>query len=368
MEIHEILVQSADAGLLKQNKQTGAFPSGHNGPYHDEETSVRNTSHWLLVILKAYKITGNEKYFKAAGQAVEYLCGDEARPMDYTFWHRKNPEKDSCNGLIGQAWTIEALVEAYRQLEIDECIEIAEEVFLMHPYSVDRNIWQRVAADGRHLPFDKTFNHQLWFAMAGGLLFKETGNNKIRQQVMGFLDRLKDYLLTYDDGLIYHPLKFKQTLKDHLKNVIKWILFSSRKHRQKLYNKAIGYHSFNLYALAVLKTVFPDNTFWASKKMRKILQYGGSDNYKKAILDNKFGFPYNPPGIEMAYALQVFELDSKDIKYWLQTQIEQTMDAEGLMTRNASDKQTCQARIYEATRLRNYTIPEINFGSLSKTV
>lgn len=40
------------------------------------------------------------------------MGGNEARPMAATFWHRKNPEKDACNGLIGQAWTIEALTMA----------------------------------------------------------------------------------------------------------------------------------------------------------------------------------------------------------------------------------------------------------------
>ena len=366
MNFHEILVQSADAGLSKQNKQTGAFPAGHNGPYHDSETPVRNTSHWLLVLLKVYSITGDAKYKKAAEECIIYLTGDEARPMKYTFWHRKNPKKDSCNGLIGQAWTIEALVEAYRQFEIEECIEIAEEVFLMHPYDDFRNVWHRVAVDGRHLPFDKTFNHQLWFAMAGGLIVDANGNEAIKKQVVGFLDRLNEYLLLYKDGLIYHPLKFKKNIKDRVKNGIKWVLFSSRENRKKLRYKAIGYHSFNLYALAILRTIFPDHAFWSSDKMQKILRYGDSEGYKKAIKDNKFGYPYNPPGIEMAYALQVFEPKGKnnEIGYWLKSQLENTLDSDFLMSRNSSDKETCTARIYEATRLENYSIPDFNLERL----
>ena len=45
--------------------------------------------------------------------------------MNATFYCRLNPEKDFSNGLIGQAWVIEALVEAHKLTKEDSYIEKA---------------------------------------------------------------------------------------------------------------------------------------------------------------------------------------------------------------------------------------------------
>ena len=56
--------------------------------------------------------TSEEKFKKAALACTEYLSGQKARPYGKTFCHRKSDSKDKCNGLIGQAWSIEAIAIA----------------------------------------------------------------------------------------------------------------------------------------------------------------------------------------------------------------------------------------------------------------
>lgn len=135
-----LLVKSANEALRKQNSNE-AMPAGQNGPYGDAETPVRNTAHWLFSFCRLYKRTQNKVFYEAAQKAADYLLSSEARPMGASFWCRKNPEKDFCNGVMGQAWVIEALVEAARVLKRQECYRLAEEVFLLHPWDGMRCLW-----------------------------------------------------------------------------------------------------------------------------------------------------------------------------------------------------------------------------------
>ena len=114
MMLYDIIVRSSRQALRLKGKKK-FMPPGHDGPHYDEETPVRNSSHWLITFLKAYDITKDEKFREASIDLAEYLISKDARPMDANFFHRKNPEKDFCNNLIGAAWTIEALVEASKK-------------------------------------------------------------------------------------------------------------------------------------------------------------------------------------------------------------------------------------------------------------
>ena len=116
MFLSDIIMQTSRAALQLQ-RADGSFPEGCNGPYHDSETPVRNTAHWLITMLKAFEISqAKPDFIDSAWRAVQYLLSPSARPMNATFFCRTNPEKDFCNGVIGQAWVIEALAIAGRKL------------------------------------------------------------------------------------------------------------------------------------------------------------------------------------------------------------------------------------------------------------
>ena len=55
MTLYDILVKSALAGIALM-QDDGSMPNGHNGPYGDPETPVRNTAHWSITFAKAYEI------------------------------------------------------------------------------------------------------------------------------------------------------------------------------------------------------------------------------------------------------------------------------------------------------------------------
>lgn len=358
MNLYDLILRSAEAAITYQ-KNNGSFPAGHNGPYLDAETPVRNTSHWLIILLKAYKISQNQKYIDGAKQALEYLLSSEARPMNATFWHRKNSEKDFSNGLIGQAWTIEALIYAYKFFDDPKVLKEAQKVFLLHPYNRQAGGWRIVNVDGSHKGLDSTFNHQLWFAAAGSLLIG-AGVQEVKSSVDNFLNRLNDHLKLYRDGLIKHISPF--FLNEGLQNKA----YKIYKHIRKNYNrldyirkKSVGYHGFNLHGFALIKKELPAHPVWKNPKISKVFEYAKSEKFWNEIENSKYGFPYNPPGFEIAYALQEFELANEDqISAWVSRQIKNCYNFEsGLMSLcNTKDEHTLAARMYEATRLKNYKL------------
>ncbi len=376
MKVSELIVGSANAFLPEQGAD-GAFPSGHNGPYYDDELPLRNTAHVLILLLKAHELSGESRYRDAALKALNYITADERRPMGATFWIRRNPRKDFSNGLIGQAWVIESLVYAARQLEDERLLAVAEEVFLLHPFDERLGRWQVVNVDGSYDPVDMTFNHQLWFAAAGGFLQESA---RVKAQVACFMDRLDVNLVTYPDGLIVHALgggrHNRPPLKRRLKQVVKSMLFERRGFawQDPVINKAIGYHAFNTYAFGMLRNAIEDHAFWGSETFARILDFPLTDVYRngleyfapdpkhsgKALPFNRFGYPYNPPGIEMAYTVQCFRQHYGEkagglISNWLARQAEKTLDeVTGLMHLHTDDPPTLSARMYELVRLNDY--------------
>jgi len=368
MDLNDLILHSAEKGT-KLQKNNGAMPSGSNGSYNHDMTPVRNTSHWLITFLKAYELKENDKFLESSEKCIDYLTSEKARPYGKTFHHRDTNNKNKCNGLIGQAWTIEALKIASEKLNRPELEEIAEDVFLLHSFNEQFGLWKMIEINGDKLTYDRTFNHQLWFAAAGSML----QNKEIQRQVNVFLDNIESNLDLYMSGLIFHKIWKDYTLKDYLsfftdrdnflvgrrqykKSLAS--IYSSESYKEKWRERSIGYHSFNTYGFGILKENHSDHSFWNSEIFNKILEYTVSDTYKQDIENNKFGFPYNVTGIENAYTLHKFAENSlKDQKYWLKKQLKHTYNLEdNMLSLNTADPETCAARIYEATRLPNYKL------------
>lgn len=387
MRLYDLLEKTAKEAIHKQ-RSDGSLPGGHNGLYNDPETPVRNTAHWLITFLKVYEITNQERSLEAAHNAADYLRTDDARPNGYTFYHRDSDEKNSCNGLIGQAWTIESLAIAADKLDDPELASLAEEVFLLHPFDDQLGLWKSVEIDGQPLGFDGTLNHQLWFAAAGGLLARNRSvSDLVNQSVSTFLDRIESNMELYDSGLIRHGVKFSLSPRrsfrllrrdkrgrlfvigligrssltevDFLRNLVNHPAFPIRRPplRPKYARmKAIGYHSFNLYALALLHRQYPDHRFWSSELFTKSYEYLYSDEYANNVGESKYGYPYNPPGIEVPFALDEFEEnpDRELQEQWLTSQFQRCFDFDNYeMSKNTPDPRTLTARMYQATRLPN---------------
>lgn len=371
VKLYDLLDHIAEPQALHIESNNG-MPEGHNGLYHDPETPVRNTSHWLVTFARLYQHTCDERYKIAAKQCASYLQSDNARPLGATFHHRESEGKDKCNGLIGQAWTIEALAVAARVLEMPELAELAEKVFLYHPQDDRTGLWKRVEVNGQTLPFDATFNHQIWFAAAGALLADLPWTSPmVDKRVQTHLDELEANLRLYSSGLIFHTLKPTNSIRRYIHLVradergrigITFLTSSVplQDRQRKLRWKAIGYHAFNLYAFGLLKQQYPDHDFWKTEKCDRSVQYITKKEYQNSVWENEYGAPYNPIGFEVPFAMEVFDVGTVALqREWITKQLQQHYDSDTKrMDKNTKDPETLTARVYQATRLPNMALPE----------
>jgi hypothetical protein len=353
MDLFTVLISSSKAAL-KVQAPNGSMPAGVNGPYQDPETPVRNTSHWLISFLKAYEIEGEKKFLEAAEKCLSYLMSAEVRPMNATFWHRKNPRKDFANGVMGQAWTLEALEYAYRFFGDEKILISATNVFKLHPYDNFQKAWETVNVDGSIRGFDTTFNHQLWFAAIGSRLASH-GDSEINNQTDDFLNSLGKTMKTYHDGVImHHPTGFLQnSLKKRIEAKITKLRTSKQKN-EYTYSKSVGYHGFNLYALGLIHEQKPDLVFFNSSIFKSMIKVSTCIEFMSKLEKSKYSFDYNPPGFELGFAMQKFG-NTQDALKFLEKDTQKSFDfAQGQWgINNKFDQNTAAARVYEVYQLQN---------------
>jgi hypothetical protein len=358
------------------------FNGGHNGPYNDSETPVRNKGHWLIIFSKCFELTGKQIYLDTVRKLAEYLVSKESRPYGYSFHHRLKEVKDKCNGLIGQAWTFEALACASSILGEPQYSEVAEEVFFQHNFNENFGLWNRLEIDGEILSIDDTFNHQLWFAACAALL-NTPRQEGISDRIFQFMNCLPENLSVLDNGLIYHPIErnlnqnsSRLFTKSKLRNIMKSFLpslgsrksqsnYNNKDYREKMINKSVGYHQFNMYAFGILKESLSEHPFWESSEFKQTVKFLLSDEFKNGLSDNIYGFPYNPPGFEIPYALSVLtDISESELveisSWWVNEQFRRCYNPETrMMDRNTEDSLTHTARIYELANLSNSILEKI---------
>jgi len=374
MEVDDLVISTATAGLDLQ-REDGSFPAGQNGPYGNEDTPARNTSHWAITMIDAYERSGEQRFLDTARRSLKYLCSDAIRPNAYSFKHREREYEgqDQANGLVGQAWTIEALATAAKHIEDEMIIDTAVEVFLAHPFDPALGLWKHVDIDGSVQGYHMTFNQHLWFAAAGSLLAStmserdhadtDTVQNRVRQ----FMANVESNIHTFPSGLIVHPmlpavlrreaasnLEYQRQTFDKWKRIAFFKTVNAIKDRtlRNIVEKSRPYHPFNLYALAILYRQNDGFDFWESNTFEKVLGYSKRPSLIDAVSQNKYGYDYNPVGFELGVAWATFDgRATKRSDEAVASQLQNSYDPEAsLMKRSECDPETHMARFYEVTR------------------
>ena len=277
----------------------------------------------------------------------------------------------------------EGLIEATRILGDERYRSVGLEVFDKHPFDEQRGLWLRVEYDGRVLGHDVTFNHQLWFAAAAADLL---GASSIAadQRFALFMDNLTKNFAIRSNGRICHiverrlaPLLSLATSKKIAKPLLRRLaegvgtksLIARLSHAEsEALAKEAGYQAFNLYAFAMLSTIFGNHPFFASPNFQRAVSYLESTRYEEELNQNLYGYGYNSPGFEVPFCLtQLSEMSQKEnflrARNWIRRQICRTYDEEkGKFTRNTEDAVTLTARIYECTRF-SHELLSANLGS-----
>jgi hypothetical protein len=314
--------------------------AGHNGPYHHPESSIRNTAHLLMACLSAAKLLPDEaRYRDQASALLAHLLSPEPEAWKDSYVFRR-AGADSCNGVIGAAWAIEALARAGRQLQRPDALKRAQFVYARHRFHPHLGAWSRFDALKGPLSVDYTYNHQAWLAASAA----DLGENEAAQ---AFVDAShRGSLRTRADGCIHHV--FGGTTPKNLYNRTRyrWTTF---RNPAKVRLKEEGYHLFNLFALSRLRAHFPTHPLFVGAPYQSALRHCDTAFFAR-LESSPYAYPYNAPGFEWPLIRSLNpELRSvgPSTESVLQRQFEHGGGEEGLFTARTADPATLRARVYE---------------------
>lgn len=272
---------------------------------------------------------------------------------------------DHLNGVIGQGWTIEALVYAYETFGDERYLDCAVRIFRSQQFDYNTGYWKRVELDGSVQGFDLTLNHQLWFALGGLHILRHREDAEIRRCVERHLERVeKEYFGIHPSGLIRHFGAMKQPRAPfnflYLKQYVKYAGLGVKVFKPEKVDILVqenGYHLFELFGYAQLKRMRPDYPLFKRADFRKALQYdkdldtlNGRLGIAKPETMNKYAYGYNSPAFELPFIDLMFggKADREKVLTLLTLQKKLTWSEEtGRFDRNNFDPETLMARLYE---------------------
>ncbi len=345
--INNVLVQSGESKTF--------FPGGHNGPYLHPETPIRNTSHFVVLLsnllkadLESNKATHFKKYLN---QLIRYLVDSNPYFKKGQFIQR-GLANDTCNGVIGEAWVIEALSIENGYLDVDNQVgraTILEAMSARAGFDSSYHFAYRFDCQKGKLTPDFTFNHQLWLAAC----IEDSQLHSKADFVNSFLSgALNGAFQVRDTGLINH-LYHGNTLKN---NINKLAYKRAELTRSKKVNyKERGYHLFNLFAFSKIYKKQPSNVFFSSDNFCKSLKYVSLDVLEELSNENNiYGSHYNVSAFEIPFIYQTFsELDLIDLsqaefEIYMHRELDKYWNAEqNCFCNNKVDLMTFMARVYE---------------------
>lgn len=352
MKVFELLEDSAKIALEMQLSD-GSFMQGHNGPWMHKDTQVRVTSHYAQLLCKAYHTSDDSVYKSAAQKAGEFIISQ--RPHGYTFHCRNSHSK--CNGLIGQAWAMEALWQISVATGDLKFARVAGDVIKLHHLS-RTGLWHTLEIDGKDLGISRTLNQQVLFSAVSAGIGELLDDAIIKSKVMFFVSHLMRNIV-YCGGifehLIYRRINFEPLdypIRFMTRCVAPW--FFRKADLVKLRNE---YLSFLLYGFALLKKSLPDPSVFSGQTFNRVLQTSvdllDKDIYTQKSDADNYSWAYNPVGFEVAYVLQEFDVKSRHTaEEWIREQLNRHYDVHNrMMNRATSDPVTLASRIYELIRV-----------------
>jgi hypothetical protein len=281
-----------------------------------------------------------------ADRLFEYVKSPVFPRKGAAYTHRQKPGKDWCNGVIGPAWIIEALVRYARYLGSREARDLAVEIATACPFDAGQGAWKRLDPKDGVTTIDATYNHQAWLASAVA-----EADSALAPRVVSFLDRSVDGAFRLrDSGRIDHLMYLRGGF--HRAAQLKHALQSVREEKT-VSEKEDGYHLFVLFALARLKRNLPEHPFFAHPRLKRSLQYVAEPAFLDKLSGSHYAYPYNAPGFELPIIVAAFEsvepsLGTVDCMYVYDEQRRRTFsDPVGLFAGGCPDPCTLAARVYE---------------------
>jgi len=358
MDEYKKLIKKIADFHLQQFLYDGYAKAGCNGPYGDCDTPMRNTAHWCIIYSFLYSKYKNENYLDVIKKFIEYLMSEDYYGISGAAICRTK-HTDDTNGVIGQAWIIEGLIEAFKILQNEQLLERAISIFNSQKFIDEVGLWKICCSNGKVVGYDYVFNHNLWLAASGCLILEQRESPDIRKKVTSFLEHSKNTYAVQPSGCLYHLINLDASKWGKIKYRMKQYLtdFNIGKFKKMNYLEK-GYHLFDLYGFAIIKKQFADHPQLNSKRIYKAIEYGCNEKVlaKLGNLDgkfNKYSYPYNSPAFEYPFVSERLGggCNEKIAMKMLDIQFKHFFDEKTMMfSHNNKDPDTLAARIYELVR------------------
>ena len=363
------LIEEIAIEQISYIEKHGYAQPGNNGPYNDLDTPVRNTAHWIMNYSMLSKLT-NKDFTRIITILANYLVDVQNKSSSGAIECRNRKNENHINGLIGQAWVIEALVEAYALSNNHNYLNTAISIYKSQKYDYSQGLWVMVDIDNQVFGYDYAYNHNSWFAYVGSKIIEYINDSEIEAQITDFLQDKKRHFRVYGNGRIKHYINipFKEQNKFRFK-CMKFKEFITEKYfdfkayicnddvRGRKYAYEDGYDLFDLYSLVYLYKKFPNAKIFQTNKFERSIKYGldivnlSEKLYNKTTKNiNDYGYPYNSPAFEYPFIEYMLtgKIDEKMCEYLFNIQIEITYDSNRkTFSKGTNDGLTLTARMYE---------------------
>lgn len=363
---YQLLECSANAAIAIQ-RSDGSFPPGKNGAYNQNLTPVLTTSNWLATFARVWNLNGESRFRESAEAAADYLCSRGVRPFDKTFKVLRSGSHPTLR-LFGQAVPIRQLAIAGRLLGRRDLVELANEVYELHPFCERMGLWSALDLRGNRLEIPFELHHQLGFADAARELMSEFELAKTHVDI--FLDGIGDVLRTRECGLLntfLYPGFSEMLLTSSLKRVIKnRILLIQRRRSTHQREKDLAYLPVLGEILAKLNRSVPDHDLWGTADVKTPIQFIRTEELQRSIKLKPPNFGSFLPAISHALALSTFsEASSNEIRFWIEVDVHRTLDQDpGLLTKGTIDPHLQASHVYRLAELQEIKlsgdVPHIN--------
>lgn len=355
----ELLVKKADevAPFIHEN---GFAPKGCNGPYCNQDTSLRNSAHWFIVFQYLAKLCKADKYREVAELLMNYLLDDSNYGLNGAPLCREDEHTDNVNGLIGPAWVAEAFIYAYQSLGRVEYLKKAFSILNSAAFQSTEKMWEIIDTNGKNWGIDRTLNHQVWYAaickellyIGEGLI---SGTEKMESEVEQFIGHLPWIMRSYPNGVFLHIARMsgniKYAAKYYLKATLRFLMGNLKVNSSwnLFYQLEEGYLSFDVYGFAILKQYAPELVFEKSGAVMKAAKLCQSEKFISHLVksSNKYAFAYNSPLYEYAYIRRMFTCA---LNATIECETLLTDHNKVLGTQSFYDENTLNARCYELIR------------------
>ena len=357
-----LFLRMAEAGrerLFWVDTRTALMPGGHNGPYFDLESPVRNSSHWLATMAMAFKLTSDDS-FRIAGAGLARYLESTSPSIDGGSVHRQRFPKDWTNGIIGPAWESEGLALAGRHLGLESAAATGAATLRRLGFDEKRGLWRALDPATRSRAIDRTVNHQLYCT---AIAAEYPDDPILKERVERFIGvALPNLLRTDDSDILEHHVpetpsqRLKHTAIARARSSVGPALRRAALSPGMVSDAAQrdrGYHLFSLYSAVRIARATDRPDVLSLPAIRRATAALPSLAAEQSYRKNCYTFGYNPPGFELPYVALHGATDPERglaaaARDALATQLDVSLDTEtGLFTHSTGDPLTLAARAFE---------------------